>query len=311
MIVREKPGLFAIFLIFRRQDGSILPRIYPQLLFVMGLSALVVLGHRYFPHLVPAVSSAPFALIGIALSIFLGFRNNACYDRWWEARKQWGALIGACRDLGRQTLLLNGRAQGQGTALRVDLVNLAIGFTFALLLHLRPGGDPARVLERLDPQDVDAFLASRNRPEFILRGMSGRLAQARAQALVSDVEFVLLDGTIARMSAALAACERLRTTPVPFAYTLLLHRTAYIFCFLLPFGFADLLGWLAPLAAGIVAYTFFGLDTLGDELEEPFGDWPNDLPIAAMADTIAINLREALGERDLPALPAPVDFVLM
>lgn len=311
MIVREKPGLLAIFLIFRQKDGSILPRIYPQLLVVMGLSALVVLGHRDFPYLVPVVSSAPFALIGIALSIFLGFRNNACYDRWWEGRKQWGALVAICRDFGRQTMLLNGRAQGQGAALRGELLNLTIGFTFALVQHLRPGGASDRIVERLAPADVNAFLASRNRPDFILRRMSESLARAQNQGLVSDIEFTLLDSTIRGMGGAQAACERLRTTQVPFAYTLLLHRTAYIFCFLLPFGFADLLGWLAPVAAGIVAYTFFGLDTLGNELEEPFGTWPNCLPIEALADIIAINLRESMGERDLPELPQPKNFILM
>jgi ion channel-forming bestrophin family protein len=122
---------------------------------------------------------------------------------------------------------------------------------------------------------------------------------------------MMLDGTVGRMSAVLAACERIRNTPVPFGYTLLLHRTAYLFCFLLPFGFADALGWATPFVTALVAYTFFGLDALGDELEEPFGTLPNDLPIVALADTIEINLREALGETDLPELPQPKDYMLM
>ena len=99
-------------------------------------------------------------------------------------------------------------------------------------------------------------------------------------------------------------------TPLPFAYTLLLHRTAYLFCFILPFGFADTLGWATPLAAMLVAYTFFGLDALGEELEEPFGLMPNNLPISAYATTIEIHLRSALGETDLPPMPVPIDYVL-
>jgi putative membrane protein len=98
---------------------------------------------------------------------------------------------------------------------------------------------------------------------------------------------------------------------VPFGYTLLLHRTAYLFCFLMPFGFADTLGWGSPFAAALAAYTFFGLDALGNELEDPFGNLPNDLPLGALAETIEINLREAMGETNLPALPKPVDYVLM
>ncbi|MET3352779.1 UNVERIFIED_ORG: putative membrane chloride channel (bestrophin family) [Xanthobacter viscosus] len=98
---------------------------------------------------------------------------------------------------------------------------------------------------------------------------------------------------------------------MPFGYALLLHRTAYLFCFLLPFGFADVLGWGTPLAAALVAYTFFGLDALGGELEEPFGTLPNDLPIAALATAIEIILREGMGERDLPVALEPVDFMLL
>ncbi|MQT11566.1 bestrophin family protein [Segnochrobactrum spirostomi] len=311
MIVREKPGILSIFFVVSASGGSILPRIFPQLFLVIALSALIVLAHRDFPTLVPVVSSAPFALIGIALSIFLGFRNNACYDRWWEARKLWGALLIAGRTLGRQTLILEGRGDGRGAALRARIVGFAIAFVYALRLHLRPGDGEGRVLERLDEADRRLYRASRNPPDFVLRRIVAELAAARGEGLLSDIEFTMIEATIEAMASVQGSCERIRSTPLPFAYTLLLHRTAYVFCFMLPFGFADQLGWLAPLAAGMVAYTFFGLDILGDELEEPFGDLPNDLPIAAIADTIAINLREALGETDLPPLPQPVKGVLM
>ena len=86
---------------------------------------------------------------------------------------------------------------------------------------------------------------------------------------------------------------------------------AYIFCFLVPFGFADVLGWTTPIAAAIFAYTFFGLDALGDELEEPFGTLPNDLPIHALAVTIDRALRGSLGEMDIPQPPVPSGHVLM
>ncbi|GGF51617.1 membrane protein [Azorhizobium oxalatiphilum] len=311
MIVREKPGVLSLFLVVSRNGGSMLPRIYPQILLVMALSGLIVLGHRHAPQWVPSVNSGPFSLIGIALSIFLGFRNSACYERWWEARKLWGELVIACRVLARQTLLLDGRGEGRGEQARVDVVTLSIAFVRALVLHLRPGGGVEQVLERLPEAAREGYARSNNPPFFILRLIGSRMVEARREGLLSDIEFSMIDGTVGHMGAVLASCERIRNTPVPFAYSLLLHRTAHIFCFMLPFGFADQIGWLAPIASGIVAYTFFGLDTLGDELEEPFGESPNDLPIGAIAETITINLREALGETDLPPLPQPVDYVLM
>jgi putative membrane protein len=111
------------------------------------------------------------------------------------------------------------------------------------------------------------------------------------------------------MSGILAACERIRFTPLPFSYTVLLHRTAYLFCLLLPFGLADSVGWLTPVVTTLVAYTFFGLDRLGDELEEPFGQDPNDLPLLALARTAERNLSETLGE-PLPEPLSPRDYVL-
>ena len=141
--------------------------------------------------------------------------------------------------------------------------------------------------------------------------MGAELVRLRTTDRLTDITFRMLDQTIGEMVAVLAACERIRSTPIPFGYTLLLHRTAYLFCFLLPFGFASSLGWATPFATALVANAFFGLDSLGDELEEPFGPGENDLPIGALADNIEISLREALGETDLPPAPAPQDYVLM
>lgn len=306
MIVRQRPSLLKLFFIVR---GSVVPRIAAPLMVVISIAVIVVFGHRAEPGLVPSISSTPFALFGLALSIFLGFRNSACYDRWWEARKLWGLLVVSSRNLVRQTLILEGRERG--TALRRELLDLAIVFVHTLRQHLRPGGEVERGLDRLPAEHVASLEASRNGPDFVLRLIGEKLAEARNANLVSDVEYRLLDDGVSQMALVLAACERIRSTPVPFAYTLLLHRTAYIFCLLLPFGFVDALGWLTPFASAVVAYAFFGLDALGDELETPFGRGHNGLPLAAMALTIEINLREAMGETDLPPLPQPVDHVLM
>jgi hypothetical protein len=96
-----------------------------------------------------------------------------------------------------------------------------------------------------------------------------------------------------------------------FAYSLLLHRTAYIFCLSLPFALAGTLGWWAVLPSALVAYTFFGLDALGDQLEDPFGHDVNDLPLDAMVRVIERDMLSALGQADLPPVLMPVDNVLM
>jgi putative membrane protein len=308
MIVRETPGLLTLFLEIR---GSVIRRIYPRVLIVMALSALVVWGHSREPRFIPLVDGAPFSLVGIALSIFLGFRNNACYDRWWEGRKLWGRLLAASRDLARQTMVL-ARQGGIATGTRSRLVHLNIVFVDELVRHLRYHDRINNTAEAtLSPEEKVFLSKTRNPPDYILQLMGETFAQLRCTGSITDIEFSLFDRTLGEMNGVLAGCERLRNTPVPFGYTLLLHRTAYLFCFMLPFGLADVLGALTPVAAGVVAYTFFGLDALGDELEAPFGVLPNDLPIAAIAKSIEISLREALGEANLPEVPRPVDTILL
>jgi putative membrane protein len=188
---------------------------------------------------------------------------------------------------------------------------LVIAFVQSLVPHLRAGISRDKV-ERLLPQHVrEHYDASRNPPEALSLEIARELADLRARNMLTDIHYQMLDRTLADLTLAQASCERIRWTPVPFGYTLLLHRTAHLFCLLLPFGFDDVLGWFMPFATALVAYTFFGLDALGDELEEPFGKQPNALPIEAIADTVEINLREAMGDKDLPPLPVAVDYLLM
>ncbi|KFI29873.1 bestrophin [Haematobacter missouriensis] len=284
MIVRDRPSALRLFFVMK---GSIVQRIWPQLLSVALLSAFVVAAHRWLPGWVPGMNPAPFTLIGIALSIFLGFRNGASYDRWWEARKLWGQIIQTARDIARQTALLTETAPEA----RRDILHAIIGFAHAGARGLR-GETP-------DPS-ADALLTR----------ASLTVARSLRAGVLEPVEVLALNESLGRLSQGMVGCERLANTPLPFAYALLLHRTAYIFCFLLPFGFADSLGWATPLAVALMAYTFFGLDALADELEEPFGLMPNDLPIASYATGIEITLRRELGETELPPAPRPDDYVL-
>ncbi|MFS8049155.1 bestrophin family protein [Rhizobium sp. BR 314] len=307
MIVRDRPNLFQLFFILR---GSIIRRILPQIIAIFLLSMLIVWGHEERPNLIISFNGSALSLLGIALSIFLGFRNNACYDRWWEGRKDWGQLVYLARGFARQTLVLESAGE-PGIEARKNLLRLTMAFAQALVCLLRSGSDESKVLRLLTPSEAEFYRAARIGPDLILRLMSADLARLKGAGAISDIQYQMLDITIGQMGAAQAACERLRNTPLPFGYTLLLHRTAYLFCFLLPFGYVDTLGWGSPFVTALIAYTFFGLDALGDELEDPFGRRPNALAIGALADTIEINLREALGETDLPPLPQPKDFVLM
>jgi putative membrane protein len=299
MIIRPRPTFLQLFFIMR---GSVIPRIAPQLLGFALYAAVVVLLVRHFNIAFGATGIAPFTLLGVALSIYLGFRNNAAYDRWWEARKLWGQLVFEVRNLTRVALALVPQDTGQTRPLLMS----ALAFCHQLRGQLR-NVDVGADVERFLGGEARLLAASGNRADAIVRGMGLRIGELRRAGRIDPMDFRILDERLATLSALQAGCERIANTPLPFAYTLLLHRAAYVFCMMLPFGLAASIGWMTPLFTVVIAYSFFGLDALSGELEDPFGMEMNDLPLDRMCRVCEISVLEALGE-PTPAPMKEVDF---
>lgn len=302
MIVRQKPHAFKLFFTLR---GSILQKIYKQLIVIALLSSLVVAVQFLYPYTFPTYSSAPFTLLGVALSLFLGFRNNASYDRWWEARQQWGQLSVDARSLARQVTSFMDENTEAGTQTQKRLIYLTIAFAHALRHQLRQTSPWDDIERYVDPEHHDALRKAQNPAEYLLQLMGKKIGYSRKIHLLSEFQVQNVDERITSMTGVFAACERIQNTPLPFAFTLLVHRTTYLYCFMLPFGLIASLGAVTPLMCTVIAYSFFGLDALSDELEKPFGLATNDLPLTTIARSIEINLLEALGETSLPPAITP------
>jgi ion channel-forming bestrophin family protein len=310
MIVRNRPSAFQLFFIMR---GSIVPRIKWQVLCTVGVAVLVTMAHGTLFNQKVTLTPIPFTLIGLALAIFLGFRNTASYDRWWEGRKLWGELVIRTRSLGR--LIVNhvrpaGDDAGHNNEQSRIMVRRLIAFAYVLKHHLR-GTTDDQSQAYLSDDDVLAVAASVNVPDRLLRLLSRDVAALAASGRLDPMLVAQMEDNLTALAGVQAGCERIRHTPLPFSYSLLLHRTAYLYCFALPFGLVDTTGFMTPFVVGLVSYTFFGLDAIGDEIEEPFGLLHNDLPLEAMCRRVEIDLLEATGEVDLPAPLQPVDYCLM
>ncbi|KIG15880.1 putative membrane protein [Enhygromyxa salina] len=276
------------------------------------------------------LSPLPFTLIGLALSIFLGFRNNTSYDRFWEGRKLWGALVNVARSFTRQLLTLVGprmvdatsdhRAgeveQAELRALRHALVHALIAYVHTLRHHLRDEDglqdkDGIAQLEALLPPELVASLpAELNRPVAITQWIGEQLRALYDRGWIHPHHLNVLEGSLTEITAVQGACERIKSTPIPTSYTVLMHRIVALYCIGLPFGILSTVGTATPVVVAIVAYAFYGLDAVGTEIEDPFGLDPNDLPLTALSRMIEINLRQRLGEQELPALLGPVDGIL-
>ena len=310
MIVRDRPSGLRLFLTMR---GSVLGRIWKSLLVTTVLAIVVTIAHGdLFNHKI-TLTTIPFTLMGLPLAIFLGFRNTSAYDRYWEGRKLWGEVVLRSRNFARQCQSLIGpaaSAQPQAVDVRRRMIHRAIAYAHALRHQLRDTDSTADLKGLLDDEEWQRLKKASHRPHFLMDRMGDDLRKCINDGRIDGCLVTSIDATLSALVSAGASCERIKGTPIPFSYTLLLHRTAYLYCFLLPFGLVDSIGFMTPFVVAIVAYTFFGLDALGDEIEEPFGVSENDLPLETICRTIEINLRETLEEDDIPLPLAPVRYQL-
>ncbi|WP_338586347.1 bestrophin family protein [Pseudomonas sp. MAG733B] len=298
MIVRPKPNLIGVLTSLK---GSIAKRIARRSLMVTLLASAIVLIETLHPSYFSKVSATPFTLLGLSLSIFMSFRNNACYDRWYEARKAWGDVIVETRSMIRETLII------QDASVRHQILSNLCGFAHALNARLRKENELAASGDWLQPMPKGSTSDVTGQ---ILLNVGQQCSTLNESATISDWRYTIMANHLANLTRSQAVCERIKNTPLPFPYTLLLHRTIYLFCILLPFAMAEPLGWLTPVFTAIVSYTFFGLDAIADELEDPFGRDENDLPTDAIVRNIERDILDALGVTELPPQLEPVDFVL-
>lgn len=302
MIIRPRPHWLAI--LFARR-GSVLPSILPQLGLVTALAVAITASHGVVFGWKTPLTPMPFTLVGIALAIFLGFRNSASYDRYWEARKFWGQGLNECRTLTRQALsLMDGQVDVR------PFVYGQIAFIHALRGYLRRV-PVERELAALLPAELLARMREAHYPPTLILVWLGQwLHEQRRAGHLQPVLAAKMEDALSGLNQVQGGCERIVSSPIPFAYTVILYRTVGVYCLLLPFGLVDTLGWMTPLVTAFVSYTFFAQETLLSEIEEPFGHAANDLPLDALSITIERTLREMLGEATLPDMPAAKDFVL-
>ena len=297
MIVRPQQHWMRLIFVWH---GSVLSKIFSRLLLNFLLSIAVIIMLPWYTMLGIKFTLAPFSILGVAIAIFVGFRNNACYSRYVEARHLWGQLMIASRSLLREvkTTLPDDAELGQ-------FVRLQIAFAHCLRMTLRRNPQAKPLAKYLSEKDLQTVFAAQSPANRILLLMGEWLAVRRRNGQLSDILFHSLNNRLNDMSAVMAGCERIANTPVPFAYTLILHRTVYLFCIMLPFALVVDLHYMTPFISVLISYTFISLDTLAEELEDPFGTENNDLPLDAICNAIEIDLLQMNDETNVPAKHMP------
>lgn len=264
--------------------GSVAPRIVWRVLFFTGWAAAVLLLHRFIlPVEVPATVHT---LVGVALGLLLVFRTNASYERFWEGRKMWGGMVNESRNLARMAAaFLRDRPAAVET-----IILWAAAFPYASMHSLRGAADLGPPAGRLPAGEVAEALAAPHVPSAVALRVSSRLAEAHAGGHLSDHAAVAIDGNVQLLIDYLGACERIQKTPLPFAYVVHLRRALVVYCLTVPFVLIGAYGWSAIVYTTMIAYILFGIEEIGVEIENPFGNDYNDLPLEQICATIERDL---------------------
>jgi len=246
MIAGERPrGLLLLFTL----RGSILGDIAFPLIVVVGISLLVTLTHGTLFGFKLHMDVAVFGMLGTVLAIILGFRTNASYDRYREGRLLWGELLAAIRSFARALsgYLPDARFQQDGPERRVVCGLLALPH---LLRHELRGSDPRHdVAPWIGREISEAVLATRFPASSLLDHLSAELHRLAVDGRISEFARVSLEQDLSGLQRQLNGCDRLQTTPIPFAYSLLVHRTISVYLMLLPFGVVDSCGGMTPVVS--------------------------------------------------------------
>ncbi|MEM9456991.1 MAG: bestrophin family ion channel [Myxococcota bacterium] len=294
----------------------------------------------------------PIATVGTAVAFYVGFKNNASYDRFWEGRKIWGAIVNASRTWATCVICYvdGGRDGEQARAVRQALLYRHLAWVNALRLQLRrksrffdkPARGTRRRLERhaehmrndwdreigpfLGADEMAQVSAQVNPATHLLMRQGTQLAELRDDERLDLFHQIAMMEVVEEFYALQGKCERIKNTPFPRQYAELSRVFTRVFTFLVPFGLLDVfadrlagavstLETVAPvvsmvLASGLVTWVFTTMEAIGDASEDPFERSINDVPMNALCRTIEIDLRQMLGETEVPDKERPVDNLL-
>jgi putative membrane protein len=294
-----------------------------QMWFVMAWSVTVWAIFYFSGQSNMALSFTPVGVLGSALAIFVAFRNNSAYSRWWEARTLWGGIVNNSRILARQLIANADNAMATGKAgeavvatFKREMVYRQIAFAHALRLHLRGQNTFQEFTHLLHPEEFVQIQNRQNLPNYLLLIQGNRIKEAMRQEILGPFDNISMEPTLAGLNNFQGSCERIKHTPLPKQYDFFTRVFVRIFSFLLPLGLLSLftndpsLSWVIIPVSLIVAGVFVIMERTGAANEDPFENNVTDIPMTALCNTIERDLMEMLGESDLPVKLEAVDGYL-
>tara|TARA_R110002096_G_scaffold74101_1_gene175691 strand:- start:255216 stop:256085 length:870 start_codon:yes stop_codon:yes gene_type:complete len=278
-------------LIFKFHKADTFRKLFWVLVSMTIYSGLVVYIEKEVLDLKYAGSSEIHSLTGLVISLLLVFRTNTAYDRWWEGRKQWGALVNVSRNF---ALKLSTFIPGEKLQKKREMAEMIAAYAHILKDHLRI--DDAEQLSKLLPENVIYDEANDHIPNTLALKIQEELEIMYHEKQIGESAYLALLNDLNAFTDICGACERIKNTPIPYTYNIFLKKFVFIYTITMPFSFVETFGYWTILVTLFVLYAFASLEMIAEEIEDPFGTDSNDLPTDGIAQKISDNVRAILNK---------------
>ena len=281
-----------------RLQGSVFTAVLPWVILCGSYGLTISLLHeaKFILHLVEISKALPNVVVSlnIILSLLLVFRTNTAHERFWEARKLWGALVNTVRNLARGIWIVIEEEEPNDRLGKESTLRLVVAFAVAMKLSLRRDPINAELEPLMSPLSYCKLENVNHAPLEIAFWIGDYLQNQYNRSCVNIYQLASLQKMLDDMVDILGGCERILKTPMPLAYAITLKQLVWIYFLLLPFELVGGLGWLTGPILAFISLILLGIDEVGTEIEEPFGHDPNDLPLDLICATILRNLEDLI-----------------
>jgi putative membrane protein len=293
-----------------------------ELVFAITISVIVFVLHKQNVTSVTLPFSIS-AILGSALAIFIAFRNNSSYGRWWEARTLWGGIINSSRVLARLIITFTDSHSHQqnydkdrSEQFKKEMIYKIIAWVHALRLHLRKQDNWAELKSFISSQEFEQLEKTQNKPNYLHLLSGKKIYEAMANGTLGGFDSFQMEGQLLALANYQGGCERIKNTPLLRQYDYFTRVFLYTFILLLPFSligdFTKMnIDYLMIPVSVSISFVFAIIGKVGEVNEDPFENRITDVPLTAMCNTIERDLREMLGEIDLPKKLEPENGFLM
>lgn len=280
-------------LITHAYSRHVMRTLRPVLIFMTLYSGLICYLILDFFHLHEKEFQSTMAmhsLLGIVLGLFLVFRTNSAYDRWWEGRKLWGSMVNNTRNLAHK---MNAFLPRDDRENREYFSKMIPNFVISVKENLRHG---AKVSDLDAPSsDFTSRLENiRHIPNRISSMLYERVNDLYRKSIISGDQFFMIDKELKEFSDILGACERIKNTPIPYSYSMYIKKFIFIYIITLPFGFVTVTEYVTVIIVGLISFVILSVELIAEEIEDPFGKDVNDLPTDELSGKIRDNVREIM-----------------